>query len=293
LKKILTAVFAAALMTASSAEAQATRTWVSGNGDDANPCSRTAPCKTFAGAISKTATGGYINAMDPGGFGAVTITKSITIDGGGGSLAGAVGASPGQSTIIINSASAMVILRNLSLEGAGTGANGIRVIAAAQVHVEHCTIQNYASNGILFDAAGDLFVSDTNVKDVTDQGIYVRSGRATLERVGVNGTGFGVLVGVTGRATMRNSSASGNIVGVASAYASTAHTNLEGVVLANNSYGLYALHGSTVRLSNVTLSNNSVMGMFNDGTGLIVSYGNNRFANNPSDGAFTSTVAQK
>jgi hypothetical protein len=59
------------------ANAQATRTWVSGVGDDANPCSRTAPCKTFAGAISKTAAGGEINVLDPGGFGAVTITKSI------------------------------------------------------------------------------------------------------------------------------------------------------------------------------------------------------------------------
>jgi len=65
------------------AEAQATRTWVSGVGDDANPCSRTAPCKTFAGAISKTAPGGEINALDPAGYGAVMITKSITIDGGG------------------------------------------------------------------------------------------------------------------------------------------------------------------------------------------------------------------
>src|SRR6266852_5080360 len=68
---------------ASMAQAQATRTWVSGVGDDVNPCSRTAPCKTFAGAISKTADGGEIDALDPGGFGTVTITKSITIDGGG------------------------------------------------------------------------------------------------------------------------------------------------------------------------------------------------------------------
>src|SRR5438094_10514769 len=67
---------------ASIAQAQATRTWVSGVGDDVNPCSRTAPCKTFAGAISKTADGGEIDALDPGGFGTVTITKSITIDGG-------------------------------------------------------------------------------------------------------------------------------------------------------------------------------------------------------------------
>src|SRR5215203_3402572 len=62
------------------AHAQATRTWVSGVGDDANPCSRTAPCKTFAGAISKTAAGGEIDCLDPGGFGAVTIIKPITID---------------------------------------------------------------------------------------------------------------------------------------------------------------------------------------------------------------------
>src|SRR5690348_17564063 len=62
------------------ASAQATRTWVSGVGDDANPCSRTAPCKTLAGTISKTAEYGEINAIDPGGFGGVTITKSIIID---------------------------------------------------------------------------------------------------------------------------------------------------------------------------------------------------------------------
>src|SRR3982751_3731335 len=68
-----------ALAIPASASAQATRTWVSGVGDDANPCSRTAPCKTFAGAISKTANGGEINCLDPGGFGGVTITKSITI----------------------------------------------------------------------------------------------------------------------------------------------------------------------------------------------------------------------
>src|SRR6266478_7531324 len=74
------AVLVFTLAFASLAQAQATRTWVSGVGDDANPCSRTAPCKTFAGAISKTANGGEINVLDPGGFGAVTITKPITID---------------------------------------------------------------------------------------------------------------------------------------------------------------------------------------------------------------------
>src|SRR5205809_5695698 len=81
MKTLAVVIFTLAFV--SLAQAQATRTWVSGVGDDANPCSRTAPCKTFAGAISKTAGGGEISVLDPGGFGAVTITKSITIDGTG------------------------------------------------------------------------------------------------------------------------------------------------------------------------------------------------------------------
>src|SRR6201984_3508840 len=84
----------------SAAQAQASRTWVSGVGDDANPCSRTAPCKTFAGAISKTAAGGEIDALDPAGYGAVTITKGITIDGGGGQVASVLAA--GTNGIIVN-----------------------------------------------------------------------------------------------------------------------------------------------------------------------------------------------
>ncbi|HKN41923.1 MAG TPA: hypothetical protein VJV87_03410, partial [Sphingomicrobium sp.] len=103
-----------------AAFAQATRTWVSGVGDDANPCSRTAPCKTFAGAISKTAPGGIINALDPGGFGAVTITKSITIDGGGVANGGILGS--GTTGINVNAgATDVVTITNLTLDGANTG----------------------------------------------------------------------------------------------------------------------------------------------------------------------------
>src|ERR1700748_2425149 len=99
---------------------QATRTWVSGVGDDANPCSRTAPCKTFAGAISKTAAGGEIDALDPAGFGALTITKAITIDGGGGQVASVLVA--GTNGIVVQAGpSDQVILRNLRINGIGTG----------------------------------------------------------------------------------------------------------------------------------------------------------------------------
>src|SRR5438552_11058393 len=131
---------------ASMAQAQATRTWVSGVGDDVNPCSRTAPCKTFAGDISKTANGGEIDALDPGGFGAVTITKSITIDGTG-TLASIL--SSGVQGVVINAAGVVVRLRGLSITGAGTtlGTNGINFVSGAALYVEDTTIDNYSTTG--------------------------------------------------------------------------------------------------------------------------------------------------
>jgi hypothetical protein len=126
-----------ALAIPSSASAQATRTWVSGVGDDANPCSRTAPCKTFAGAISKTAAGGEINCLDPGGFGGVTITKSLTIKchyTEGGVLVAQTNA------IVVNAAATdKVTLRGLDINGIGVGAqtslSGIKVLSAKSVHI--------------------------------------------------------------------------------------------------------------------------------------------------------------
>src|SRR5437762_9919114 len=119
----IVAVACAAILYATPAQAQATRTWVSGVGDDANPCSRTAPCKTFAGAISKTAVGGEIDALDPGGFGTLTITKSITIDGTG-TFASILAASTIGFIINIPSGTAdaarAVRLRGLSINGAGS-----------------------------------------------------------------------------------------------------------------------------------------------------------------------------
>src|SRR3569832_2112323 len=116
---LVTADSAATQFAAGAASAQATRTWVSGVGDDANPCSRTAPCKTFAGAISKTAAGGEIDALDPAGFGAFTITKAITVDGGGGGVAGVL-ASAGNGINVNAGGTDVVTLRNLSIDGLGT-----------------------------------------------------------------------------------------------------------------------------------------------------------------------------
>jgi len=127
---------------------QASRTWVSGVGDDANPCSRTAPCKTFAGAISKTAAGGEIDALDPGGFGALTITKAITIDGGGGQVASVLVSGTNGIVVQANALTDVVILRNLRINGIGTGLNGIRFLSGKDLNVEDCYIFGFTQNGL-------------------------------------------------------------------------------------------------------------------------------------------------
>src|SRR5215472_9685213 len=146
------------------AHAQATRTWVSGVGDDANPCSRTAPCKTFAGAISKTAPFGEINCLDPGGFGAVTITKSIIISCEAGTAGVLVS---GTNGIVINVASTDVVyLRGLDFEGLTTGLSGILFLGAGTLHVEHCLIRLFKSSSaaiginIAPNGPSKVFVSD-------------------------------------------------------------------------------------------------------------------------------------
>jgi hypothetical protein len=148
---ILAVFMMATLASYESSFAQATRTWVSGVGDDANPCSRTAPCKTFAGAISKTAAGGEIDVLDPGGFGAVTITKSITIRAIGFDAGVLV---VGTNGININAAATdSVMIDGLSINGAGNGysSNGINVSQAGDVYIRNCIIQGFnqsSSSGI-------------------------------------------------------------------------------------------------------------------------------------------------
>ena len=146
IKRLLTvlAALTAVCLIASPAAAQASRTWVSGVGDDANPCSRTAPCKTFAGAISKTAANGEISVLDPGGFGAVTITKSISIvaEGNEGGVLASL-----TNGITINSATAVVYIRGLIIEGKGDGLNGVNIVAAKNVVIENSVIRGFRAAG--------------------------------------------------------------------------------------------------------------------------------------------------
>src|SRR3974390_2866324 len=141
------------LLVGSPAYAQATRTWVSGVGDDANPCSRTAPCKTFAGAISKTIAAGEIDCLDPGGFGALTITKAITIDCSG--TFGSVLASGTNAIVVAAGANDRVVLRGISFDGVGNGLNGVQFISGAQLNVERCFIARFTGAGINVAVSGN------------------------------------------------------------------------------------------------------------------------------------------
>jgi hypothetical protein len=175
------------------AHAQATRTWVSGVGDDANPCSRTAPCKTFPGAISKTAAGGEINVLDPGGFGAVTITKSITIRSD--SIEAGVLVSAGNAINVNATATDRVVLEGLDIEGLGTSTDGVKVNSAAIVEITRCSIRHFAGNGV------NVVSSTANTRVVILDSIL------SFNAGGVNVLGTG---GVANSATIMSSFLDGN-----------------------------------------------------------------------------------
>jgi hypothetical protein len=294
----------------SIAQAQATRTWVSGVGDDVNPCSRTAPCKTFAGAISKTAAGGEIDALDPGGFGAVTVTKSITIDGTYGGGFGSILASATNGVNVNDSATAspgtiVVTLRKLSINGAGTtlGVNGVNFTSGKAVNVENCNIFNFSSTGINVNvnnaATAELTVTDTRIYNITGagKGINLNQGNAAAQAIAmIDGctfqkTGTGVFLGERTRGGVRNSTFSNNTNGlVAQAPTSNdAQANIDNCFFTYGSVGIQAGSGNTtLRVTRSTITQNSTG--INLAGGSAFSNGNNAVFGNSGGEAFTGAV---
>jgi len=283
------AVSVGCMLFSSMAHAQATRTWVSGVGDDANPCSRTAPCKTFAGAISKTAPSGEISALDPGGFGALTITKAITINGDG-TLAGILSA--GVNGIIVNAGvNDVVNIRGISINGDGpanSGLAGIKYLAGKHLHVENCTIYGFtggSSFGIEGANAGAGEMSITNTS-ITNCNIGIRassnaSNSTSISNVRINRGAFGIDI-LGGNATVSNSviSHQSSIGAVAEG---SAVLNVVGSAVTNNGTGVSAFAGtSTIRVANCDILNNTI-GVNNAGTGQ--RFGNNRITGNGTDEA--------
>jgi hypothetical protein len=289
--------FTAALSAA--AHAQATRTWVSGVGDDVNPCSRTAPCKTFAGAISKTADRGEIDCLDPGGFGTVTITKNLTIDGTNGSGFGSILAAGTNGVNVNDSATAtprtiIVTLKNLSIDGAGTGFDGIRFISGRKLFVEGCTVFNFKGNGTNSDgldiaiSPGDaattfnVNVVDSKFENNTGDGIRQTIAAGTLnasyDNVVLSGNNNG-FESTGGTANISRSVIDGNVNGIILPSNGPVVNASSNQITSNTGSGIS--NASTVRLSD----NN----IFRNGTGLggggtYNSFGNNHILGNTSDG---------
>ncbi len=270
------------------AHAQATRTWISGVGDDVNPCSRTAPCKTFAGAISKTSAGGEINCLDPGGFGAVTITKSINLN-----CVGVIGGilTSGTNGVVINAAATDVIyLSGLDFDGLGSSLNGINILNALKVTVDNCLIRGFTnginvtngSNGIRVD------VIDTVIENNTAEGIFVKPSGSVATRVMIDHVtvsesgGDGILLNGTAttggqKMSIRNSEvvhSSATGIGVNTG-AAPAEITVDSTNVFDNTNGIASNgSGAQIYVSKSVISGNATG--INQVTGSsITSYGNN------------------
>jgi len=315
---LATAAATTAFVFASPAAAQATRTWVSGVGDDVNPCSRTAPCKTFAGAISKTAAGGEINCLDPGGFGAVTITKSMTIScpyTEGGALAG------GNGIVVNDSATAtpgtaVVVLRGLDIFGVNPPSNGVRFISGAALHIEDSAIRRFnAANsfGVSFQPSGlaRLFITNTTITQngngATGGGILIQptgaagGARVRLSHVRLQGNAnialridttsnpstAGVFVTVEDSQIAQSTTGISMLTPVGGA---AARLMVDRSLITDHATGVLS-NGNFARIfmSDSTIFKNTT-GLSILGGGQINSFGNNRLIENDTNGAFTLPI---
>ncbi|MEY2926419.1 MAG: hypothetical protein RL367_896 [Pseudomonadota bacterium] len=318
---VVVTLIAGPLLVATPAAAQATRTWISGVGDDVNPCSRTAPCKTFAGAISKTAATGEINCLDPGGFGGVTITKSITLSCEGVTAGILVAATNG---ITINAAATDVVrIRGLDIEGltnVGGSINGINFLNGAALYLTNVKINGFGGTANGF---GIFFAPANNATLVVDNVELIRNGNA-----GSPANSGGMLIqpaaGMTAKVSVSNSVIANNSnVGVradtTAIVGSIINLDFGNNVVINSGVGLLAkapaatgtisamVHGShlsenvqlgvfangsgaTVRVGSSAITGNGT-GVSAVGSATISSYGSNQLNGNTTDGTFSGVIA--
>jgi len=266
-------------LSALPANAQAARTFVSGVGSDLNPCSRTAPCSTFVGAMSKTAAGGEIDCLDSGGFGTVTIDKSLTIDctGVGGSIL-SVG---GTTAVTVNTGpNDRVILRNLNFTGAGSGGIAIRFLAGLHLVVENVRIANYTNAGIEVNksTSGNIYVRDAVISNVptgirlstTTGAIMAQIDNTRIDNVtnGLDVTSTGVIASISNSVVMAAS-------GAGLLTSGPGFINASKTILARNGIGVNSISfGGSIRISSNALDDNTTGIAFANG-GTVSSAGNN------------------
>jgi hypothetical protein len=289
------------LLPVGPAQAQATRTWVSGVGDDANPCSRTAPCRTFAGAISKTAAKGEINTLDPGGFGGVTITKSLTINACTSGMGGVLVS--GTNAIVINTASAAdrVTLRCLDINGIGTSLNAIRILHAGSVKITDSEIFGFTRNAVDVENSNsglEVLVARTLIRDNTGVGVMVApslsaaNAKVTLRNNDIHDNACGVVAATFGVDPAFNYAVNcGTRPSSPGGISSAAQVNvLNNLIADHGATGVFSRGAAAVQ----RIKNNEVVG--NDAGlavvdgGQILSFGDNLVTGNNNNGAPTGTI---
>ncbi|HEX8180981.1 MAG TPA: hypothetical protein VF525_15650 [Pyrinomonadaceae bacterium] len=270
-------------------------------GDDVNPCSRTAPCKTFAGAISKTFINGEIDALDPAGYGTINITKSITIDGTA-TLASILAS--GTTGVIVNIAGGnandpqrTVRLRGLSIYGGGasgtvgtrTGVNGINFVSGLHVFVEDCVISDFTNNGINFAASADspnLYVRNTVIRNCSGDGINVsnsaagQTSKASLNTTHLLNCTNGLASRDRSRVVARDcvfSNNTSNGVVVISAI-NDAVAMVEDSSITHNTTGIGTANTTSIRINNDVITNNGTG--VSSPAGQVRSFGHNMIKGN-------------
>lgn len=281
--------------------AAAQRTFVSaGSGSDANACSRQFPCRNFAPAIALADAGGEVVVLDSGGYGPVTITKSVTLVSPAGVYAG-ITAFTGDAIDIDAVSTDTVYLRGLTINGLG-GTNGIHVQNVGVLHVESCRVRNLML-GLRFGLDADLFVKDSDFTGNSSAGILVEvnagTAQATIDHCRIEKSVTGIFAGRRSNVTIRDSIVAGNsTVGLflksQGASGGPGELNIENCAVVYNGQGI-ACDGDNntavvvVRVSNTTIAGN-VVGLQHWINSTIRSFGNNRLAGNATDNAFTNVI---
>jgi hypothetical protein len=294
-KPIRLALVALAITTclpATTASAQAMRTYVSGAGRDGNPCSASLPCQTLQTAIGLTAAGGEVYVLDSANYGPVTINKAITITSEG-SVAGLL-ATSGTGIVIDAGATDVVNLRGLDIDGMRSGSVGIQFNSGQSLNIQKTMIRNFTSSGILFTGNGTntLFISDAVVSNNAGSGIAVQAGAGTvkgaLSRVTVAGSDVGILAsGSNVSLAITDTVSNGNNYGIA---ASASTVTIRNSTIVQNSVGISAYQSSVVAVAQSALTANGT-GWQATNSGQLVSYSNNSVSGNTTDGAPSSTIA--
>jgi hypothetical protein len=291
--------------------ALAQRVFVAAQGSDANPCSFARPCRTFQHAHDAVAAGGEINVLDPAGYGAVTITKAISIQGHGFS---GISVTTGNTGVTINATSAdNVNLNGLLIEGSGAGGNGIVFNSGKSLVVENCVARNMVGNGIAFvstatalqtlsvsgsyftdnDAAGIAVqtLSSGGVRAIIERTTFFGNGPAGVYANGAYGTGS-LDVAVTDSVASNSTDGSGFRVESAAAH-SVSNLVLLRTTAAGNSSGIVASGtNATLRLAQSAVVGNVVGYSINAGAA-ILSYGDNYIDGNGNNNGTLGSASKQ